>query len=75
MHSVQAQIVCPERRSEPTAKNSIRYEQPAVVRRDTIAGLLDGAAPSGSKTPPTQDTAPPLSSDVNVKENIRLVRW
>ena len=59
--------------SEPTDA-SIRYEQPAIVRRDTIAGLLtDGAAPSDVKPKPT---APPIGiSDVNVKENILPVRW
>jgi len=42
--------------SETTATDSTRYEQPAIVRRDTIEGLLaDGAAPSDSKTPPTGD--------------------
>jgi hypothetical protein len=27
--------------SEPTANDPIRYEQPAIVRRDSIAGLLE----------------------------------
>ena len=59
--------------SEPTANDPIRYEQPAVVRRDSIAGLADAAAPSDVKPKPT---APPIGiSDVNVKENIRPVRW
>jgi hypothetical protein len=55
--------------SEPTANDPIRYEQPAIVRRDSIAGLLSfpGNLPSD---------APPINpSDVNVKENIRPVRW
>jgi hypothetical protein len=53
--------------SEPTAKASIRYEPPAVVRRDSIAGLL------GSATAPSD--LPIGASDVNVKENILPVRW
>ena len=52
--------------SEPTAKDPIRYEQPAIVRRDSIAGLLTNV------TGPSDVIA---GSDVNVKENIRPVRW
>ena len=37
--------------SAPTAKDNIRYEQPVVVRRDSIAGLADGTL---------SDQAPPL---------------
>ena len=54
--------------SEPTVRASIRYEQPAIVRRDSIEGLLVNVGrPS--------DVPPPPPSDVNVKENIRPVRW
>jgi len=54
--------------SEPTIRASIRYEQPAIVRRDSIEGVL------GIATRPS-DLPPPPPSDVNVKENIRPVRW
>jgi hypothetical protein len=54
--------------SEPTANDGAPYEQPAIVRRDAIAGLL------GSVTAPS-DVPPPAESDVNVKENILPVRW
>jgi len=52
--------------SEPTAKDNIRYEQPAIVRRDSVAGHL---------MPAPSDVPPIGVSDVNVKENIRPVRW
>jgi hypothetical protein len=55
--------------SEPTPA-SIRYEQPAIVRRDSIAGLLENAISDGKPVPDGTNT-----SDVNVKENIRPVRW
>ena len=57
--------------SGSTVSASIRYEQPAIVRRDSIEGLLVGAAPSDAKPPPPDTNV----SDVNVKENIRPVRW
>jgi hypothetical protein len=47
---------------------SIPYEQPAIVRRDAIAGILGVGAPSDG--PPND-----VDSDVRVKENIRPVRW
>jgi hypothetical protein len=38
--------------SEPTARGSIRYEQPGIVRRDTIEALLE---PVQSDGPPKPD--------------------
>jgi len=45
------------------------YATPAIVRRDSIAGMLDGAAPSDV------NTQPDFESDVNIKDNIVPVRW
>jgi hypothetical protein len=53
--------------SESTA--TIRYEPPAIVRRDLVAGLLD----STPKSDAANDNG--AHSDANVKENIRPVRW
>jgi hypothetical protein len=53
--------------SEPTNAR-IRYEQPAIARRELVVGLLGTAAKS--------DTGGDVVfSDVTVKENIRPVRW
>jgi hypothetical protein len=46
--------------SEPTANDPTHYEPPAIVRRDSIAGpLIGAAAPSDVVTTTTQGTVPP----------------
>ena len=60
-----------------TTNASIRYERPAIERRDSIAGLADATAPSDVANDglPGPTGFPGTASDVNVKENIRPVRW
>jgi hypothetical protein len=50
----------------------IRYEPPAIEQREPLSGLLSAGTLISDVKPDGNAVA---GSDVNVKENIRPVRW